>query len=361
MTEGRGRGPVPRRLSAVLGGADRLVGLDAARGLALLGMFVAHVAPTTQERLVDGRSAILFAVIAGMSVGLLTPRQPAATGVDAAAPPPSPRGSPFLTIAIRGTALLLLGLVLLLLRPPLAVILDVYGLGLLLLVPVLRAPRVVLAVLAAVAVVGGPLAIAAIDAAGVAGLPLPVVLLDYWFAGGAYPLLLWIGYLLVGLLLARCDLRRLRTRVGMLVGGAAASAAGYGAAALLPGVDASAHADTTAEALGSGGLAVALVAALLLLGDLPGRVGDAIRVVLLPIAAAGAMPLTLYVAHVLVLAGFAAANGGAILPVEYPGWLLPALLLGAPILATAWRLLIGRGPLEAGMRALARATGRRRP
>ena len=50
----------------------RLFGLDAARGLALLGMFAAHTLATTGETVVDGRSAILFATVAGASLGLIT-------------------------------------------------------------------------------------------------------------------------------------------------------------------------------------------------------------------------------------------------------------------------------------------------
>ena len=60
----------------------RLDGLDAARGLAVLGMFAAHVGaahtpfdwsdPATWTDLVNGRSSILFALCAGASLVLLT-------------------------------------------------------------------------------------------------------------------------------------------------------------------------------------------------------------------------------------------------------------------------------------------------
>ena len=41
-------------------GPGRLTGLDAARGLAILGMMTAHIVVTAEEKVVDGRSAILF-------------------------------------------------------------------------------------------------------------------------------------------------------------------------------------------------------------------------------------------------------------------------------------------------------------
>ena len=97
------------------------------------------------ENFFDGRSSILFATVAGVSLGLLT------GGSDP--PPPGSRGFPRAAIAIRGAALILLGILLTtLLHPPLAVILDYYGLAFLLLIPLLFAPPAVLA-LAAVLVV----------------------------------------------------------------------------------------------------------------------------------------------------------------------------------------------------------------
>ena len=60
----------------------RLVGLDVARCLALLGMVAAHVLDertpdgdlTARAQLVDGRAAALFAVLAGVSLVLMSRR-----------------------------------------------------------------------------------------------------------------------------------------------------------------------------------------------------------------------------------------------------------------------------------------------
>ena len=65
--------------AALAGGRRRLAGVDAARGLALIGMMSVHLfrmpygpdAPLARE-LVSGRSAALFAVLAGVGIALAT-------------------------------------------------------------------------------------------------------------------------------------------------------------------------------------------------------------------------------------------------------------------------------------------------
>lgn len=331
-------------------GSPRLVGLDVARGVALLGMFVAHTVLVGGEKIVDGRSAILFATVAGVSLGLLT---------GGAAPPgPGARGRARITIVVRGAVLVLLGIGLtFFLRPPIAVILDYYGFGFLVLLGLLFAARPVLAGVAVVAAVAGPPLVALVsDAAKFDELAAPVQLFARWLIYGEYPMLVWSAYLLVGLILARSDLRRRVTAVVALASGALGAILGYGAAALLPGVTAAAHTDTTAEVLGSGGVAVAVIGALALLDSATGfgeRVARILRFLLAPVAAAGAMPLTLYTAQAIVLAIVHAVveeHGRWVVP----GWLLPALVVGSLVVATLWRRFVGTGPLEAGLRVLTR-------
>src|SRR5688500_7670584 len=63
-------------------GRVRLAGVDAARGLAVLGMVAVHVLPTEDadgtvtlaEQLAGGRSSAAFAVLAGVGVALATRR-----------------------------------------------------------------------------------------------------------------------------------------------------------------------------------------------------------------------------------------------------------------------------------------------
>lgn len=70
---------------------QRLLGIDLARGLALIGMMAAHfmlsttpelLNPTTWGGLVNGRSSILFATLAGVSLALTTGRTTPPTGDD---------------------------------------------------------------------------------------------------------------------------------------------------------------------------------------------------------------------------------------------------------------------------------------
>src|SRR5215213_6909725 len=121
--------------------SSRIDGVDIARGIAVLGMFVAHVLPDGDtENLADGRSSVLFATLAGVSLGLLT---------GGAEPPPSGSRRRLVGgVALRGLTLILLGLVLWPLGSGIAIILDYYGVFFLVLLPLLFAPRVVLVPLA---------------------------------------------------------------------------------------------------------------------------------------------------------------------------------------------------------------------
>src|SRR4051812_3593520 len=208
--------------------SSRIDGVDIARGIAVLGMFVAHVLPDGEtENLADGRSSVLFATLAGVSLGLIT------GGAD-----PAPSGSRRRLlggVALRGITLILLGLFLWSLGSGIAIILDYYGAFFLVLLPVLFAPRAVLVPLALVFVtVGGAVLAEAPDSPGtLIGDDLLLWLPTEWFVTGYYPGLLWLGYVLVGLILARSDLRRRTVQAAMALGGAAASAFGYGGALLL--------------------------------------------------------------------------------------------------------------------------------
>jgi hypothetical protein len=318
-------------------------------------MFAAHTILDGGEQVFDGRSAILFATVAGVSLGLIT----GAT----TPPPPGERGTARLVVLIRGTVLVLLGLVLTeFVRPPIAVILDYYGFAFLLLIPVLFLARPVLGILAAgIAFVAPPIVVAVTEGTPFESVAEPVQLVARWLFYGEYPMLIWLAFLLAGLLLARADLRDRLTAAIALVLGTLAAVLGYASTLVIPGVTAAAHSGTTAEVVGSGGVAVAIIGGLSLLDSAPSsgatgvgeRIARLLRFVLAPVAAAGAMALTLYTAHAIVLAIIRATS-------EYPErwqvpvWTFPALVLVSLVFATLWRRFVGTGPLEVGLRAFIR-------
>jgi uncharacterized membrane protein YeiB len=320
----------------------RFAGVDAARGIAILGMLWAHTAPDgTQDGLADGRSSVLFATLAGCSLGLLTGGSTPRTG--------SARRKALLSIVGRALVLISLGIGLALLGTPVNVILDTYGVLFLVLLPIVFAPMPVIAVVAAAAAIGGPFLVqwALRTFPPVAGpQQLPEWLLhrpEQWLLTGAYPGVVWAAYLCVGLIAARAGLQRRRTLVAMIGAGAATSALGYGGAAVLS-LDASAHANTTAEALGSGGLAIAIIGALELLCS-SAVVGAVAQRVLSPLIAAGRMPLTIYTGQLLVLAVWLLGPAGATRDIA--SWpLLAGLAIASTVFAMLWQRYVGRGPLE---------------
>jgi uncharacterized membrane protein YeiB len=135
----------------------------------------------------------------------------------------------------------------------------------------------------------------------------------------------------------------------MLLGGVAAMLVGYGSAALSEPISAEAHSGSTAEIIGSGGFAIALIGVLLWLGSFrAGRIG------LNPIAAPGSMPLTIYTLQVLLLAGCVALADRATWVPEYPGFpLMFGLVVAAMLFGLLWRRFLGAGPLERLLRSLA--------
>lgn len=334
----------------------RVVGIDVARGLAILGMLVAHAAPRVNdsEFLVDGRSSILFATLAGVSLGLMTgAERPAGRGI---------RSDRVVSIVLRAIFIFLIGVVLSSFRSDVAVILDYYGIMFLLLTPVLFFPRWALA-----AVGVGLIALAPALGAGQSDVNTSgetvAYFVDYYVLNGYYPVIIWLPFLLAGLIVARSGLTRPRTQALMIGVGTFFAVAGYGAAAAVPGVNAEAHSGSTAEVLGSGGLAIAIIGTLLwLTAPERGSLGRRLRGLLWPIAAAGSMALTIYTLQIVALIGFVAVRDGgdSAVPVlvDYPGVpLLVGMVLASLLFASLWRLFLGKGPLE---RMLAVATRRPR-
>jgi uncharacterized membrane protein len=345
----------------------RLVGLDVARCLALLGMVATHVLDArtpdgelgTAQWLAGGRASALFAVLAGVSLALMT-REPL-------------RGRPLalrsLGIAGRAVVIAVLGLLLGGLDSGVAVILTYYGV-----LFVLGLPFTLLGVRTLVPLTVGWVVLAPVvshlvrpdlpergfDSPSFAQLADPVQLASELLLTGYYPVVPWLAYLLAGLAIGRLDLRDtsllgalalgglgtavLATRVsGLLVDPAVASENATGMFGTTPAdgdwdwlLVVAPHSATPFDLAQTIGSAVLVICVCLLLERLLPR---AATVVLGVVLGAGAATLTLYSLHVVMLTPPVWPEEE---PSAYATHVVVLLALGAVL-----RLLRRRGPLEA--------------
>ncbi len=338
----------------------RIVGVDTARGLAVLGMFVAHLGMERHAEffsatgwffLADGRPSALFAMLAGIGLVFMTRRaqgDPVQFAVH--------RGR----IVRRALILYVFGYLLTFLGTPVAVILPSYAVLFLLAIPFLRMRAgVVLAAAGAVFVLGPPLLIlsrhAVFGDAGAAGaLALVPGLAEVWT--GYYPVITWLAYILVGVAVGKMDLRSARTGAILLGAGAVVAAAAYGAGAwaqgTVPGgegdpafdlVTIEPHANTTPEMVGNAAFGVALLGLCLLAMRL-----TPLRVVAAPVNAVGAMSLTIYSLHIVCIA----ILGSDVVWYPVSNWPLIWLTVGSLVFAQVWRSTLGQGPLERLLRRM---------
>lgn len=369
------------------GRAPRILGLDIARGIAILGMAAAHIGetsrafdpgdPGTWSDLVNGRSSILFALLAGVSIALMTGRSEL--------PDPARIPSIRLQLVGRGVVIFLVGLGLEMLNTPIAVILTLYGLLYVAVIPFLRWRPGALLVAAGVLALAGPALLALIGALALNPYGPGIGLVLY----GSYPVTVWLALVLAGLALGRLHVERLETAALVLCAGLGLMVVGYGlglAGALAgiggaseggggAGVAASGwssypaaladadplgavlgaifgvtpHSGGTAEILGSGGFALTVIALCLL-------ISRPLRWVLLPLGALGSMPLSAYSAHVLSAALIGGPGGFFTSNAFWAGTAFSLLLA-----TTLWSMFVGRGPLErlASRAAAAMATAPR--
>ncbi len=353
------------------GRPPRILGLDVARGLAILGMAGAHIGdtrtfdwgdPGSWTDLVNGRSSILFAVLAGVSIALMTGRSAL----------PERERLPYLRLSLvgRGAVIFVIGLALEMLNTPIAVILTLYGLIYVAVIPFLRWRPWQLLTAAAVLALIGPALLAFLAAVALHPFGAGIGFVLY----GSYPITVWMALVLGGMALGRLHVERIRTAVVALAVGILLAVGGYGlgaAGAALGAVPAESgdgaslsapsgwagypealaqsdplqaaisavfavdpHTGGTAEVLGSGGFALAVVALCLLLSR-------PLRWPLLPLGALGSMPLTAYSVHVVSIV-LLVGPGGFFTSNAFWGLTAIGLLLGA----TLWSMFLGRGPLE---------------
>ncbi|MBF4630445.1 DUF1624 domain-containing protein [Clavibacter michiganensis subsp. phaseoli] len=331
----------------------RLQGVDAARGLAVLGMMAAHVAvqrtlelddPASWLAITDGRSSILFATLAGLSIALMSGRERPADGSDLA--------RARLKVLVRAACLFLLGGLLASLQTYVAVILEVYAVLFVAVLPLLRWRASRLLALAAVAAVALPVATTALAIHFDSALmrPDPFVIL---VVTGHYPALTWVAFAIAGLGVGRLALGSARVQLLLVTVGAGLAVLAYGGSALLeaavpappPGweyiLSTTPHEGSPFEVVGSGGFAVAVIGLCL-------RVAALLPAVLVPFEAVGQLALTVYAVHIVVIdlvapEGDLIADDGAYL----------AFAVVTVALCLLWTRTVGRGPLERALGAVA--------
>jgi hypothetical protein len=341
---------------------SRILGIDAARALAIIGMVMVHIGPTdptggiaaTLYGATHGRASVLFVVLAGLGVSLLAgdrsrPRMRRA----------------WQRLAWRTLVFLPLGLWLQTLDHNVLVILQYYALYYLVAAAAAHLPDRALLLGAGVLATVGPIVYLAVwhaEPTWFAGDPTrwgdpPAVLVRQLLLTGAYPVLTWSAPLLLGVWVGRRDLRDAAVGWRLAGVGTGVAVAAWGASRLLVAwlgeptaepswlllVDDGAHSQMPLWLVGAAGSAVAVLGlSLRAAATLP-------HAVAWPVAMMGQLAFTIYVGHLLVLD-------------RWPGYLersqvgdaalsVARFTVACLVLAAVWRWLLPRGPLEALLRA----------
>ncbi|HEX5857590.1 MAG TPA: DUF418 domain-containing protein, partial [Microbacterium sp.] len=299
----------------------------------------------TWHDVVNGRSSILFATLAGVSIGLVTGRTVPLQGEALALGRRR--------LAARALLVWVLGIALISLEVPVYVILPAYAVLFLLVLPLLRLTAAWLFGIAAALAVTMPFLQFLI--AGWAIWATPVGWLIDVAIGGHYPFLVWSAFVVAGLGIGRLPFSRPTVAAALLGIGAVLSFAGYSLSAATGGVresepeslwafvtSAEAHTSGIGEVVGSGGFAIAVVGLCVLVASTP------LTWVALPLRAVGSMALTAYSGQLIAWALLqpvpppGETDLGAFRALE-PFW---PFTIWTVLLCTAWALLVGRGPIE---------------
>lgn len=336
----------------------RMIGVDVARFVAIIGMIAAHLVPmagmlaepgsaadiadSVTEMLTAGIAAPLFAVLGGVSAVFATRRLREQGHIAEA----------IVSVAVRGLLLIVIGLLLGFVQTPVIIVLVYYGVAMLLVAPFIAAPSWVLGGLAAVlSVIGGPVNIMlrpTAEAMLTGGWQItvgslitdPLDTLCTVLLTGEYPALTWCVYLFVGMLIGRALTtahagETLGRTAGLLaMGGTALAVAsqlvsryvGVPMGARATGEDVSVfaeqvmqssngaplstelwaqlvatpHSGSPVDVFRTVGIAAAVIGLLVLVCDVwRERRGAPVGVVLGAVRAAGAAPLTVYTLHIL--------------------------------------------------------------
>ncbi len=339
MTAGAAAEPATAssRVSRASAWPGRIVGLDLARAAAIIGMFAAHVGDSGVRGndvagwgwlwIADGRPSAVFAVLAGVTISLMSESDRFGTGHTA------------VRVATRGVILIAAGFVLDALGTPIAIILGNLGMMFLVIIPAIRwSPRALAGAGFAVLVVGA----AAFHFVEGAWDGFPVV---ETVTRTYYPVIAWAGYLLVGMAVGKLRLREPAVASALVWTGAVGTAIAYGAAVLwgasAPWQEATgpwwasleAHSTSPFEMVGNTFVALLVIGVCLWIArPTP---------LFFPALAFGSMSLSTYTAHIVVIA----IVGDQIVrqPSNVSFVVLTLSLMAA---ATVWRAFLAAGPLE---------------
>jgi uncharacterized membrane protein len=373
--------PGPSALAPAVGGSSaRVIGVDVARGLALLGMIAVHIfdtlhrddTPSKTQQVMAGHALATFVLLAGVSLTFITKRSRTGSPLpDAAA------------LTTRALIITLLGLALnSALDPDIDVILPYYGLMFLLAIPLLRRSSPVLIGISIGLVLLAPLAVLASfntnlpdNEPTLAALIHPVELFSPLLVTGSYPIVAYMAFICVGMVIGRLDLSNKLVAVRLTVVGTVLAAGSWLLSTLIlfqfgglqhlraaapPKVSPQAaqniilwdpdtvsswwwlverapYTTTPFRMVHDLGIAIACLGLSLLITR-----SRLARRALGPLAAAGAMTLTLYTAHVIVLDATSFLE-------DHPIQLFFVLVYVALSFAALWRQGGRRGPLEAAV------------
>lgn len=370
--------------------ARRLVAIDAARGLAVLGMIAVHSLmaydadgdPTWTFSLAAGRASAIFAVLAGVGIAFVSRRKQQKPGIDATAISWS--------LAARALMIALIGLSLGFTDSDYGVvILGYYAAMFLLAIPLIRLSTRALVFIAVALAICAPLLSQALrphlpEQIGAqlsfnAALHQPLRFACDVLFTGEFPAVVWMTYVCVGLVVGRLVLTAWQTALGLVATGVALMLTSkmvswlilypfggldrirsaeapdtdgivdeflaFGGDGTTPtstwwwlGVDGP-HTGTPFDLMATVGSSLLVIGAMLLLGHVTAPVWSTIiRVVLAPLAAIGSLSLTVYVSHILFVNSAFDVYG----PVS--GYVRQVVCITA--LALVWRATAGRGPLE---------------
>lgn len=185
-------------------GSERLIALDAARGLAVIGMFIQHFALNDANSFVSGNTMILFIFCSGISYSIMAQRMK-----EREVEPTAFRGR----ILARAVIIDLIGYVIIMLKAQFAVVLPTFAMLFILALTIVRSStRRLIAISCVLFLVSPPLMLIGLSLfSGVA------LLSD--IAGGPLSALAWMPVFVAGMAIGRLELHNTRTILRLIATG----------------------------------------------------------------------------------------------------------------------------------------------